>query len=378
MSNAQSRGVMEPFKNLFNKSVAENIADAVKRNYSAFNKKAFLKNIDKELDKLELKGRVHFLAVRLHDYLPKELGESIHFLLGALKQNEKDHQGISGMAVWPLTHFVSLYGLENFELSMLALKEMTKEFTSEFAVRPFFVKDQKKVMKFFKEWVDDESEHVRRWVSEGSRPLLPWGMKLQDFVSDPELTWIFLEKLKNDPSEYVRKSVANHINDHSKNHPDFVVEKLLEWHKSNNKSDDLSWIIKHASRSLIKKGNKKAFQLHGVESFNIKVVEQKILSKKVKIGEVLRVSITLQNASNKKAQIILDHDIHLLRANGKHNVKVFKGKKMLLLPKEKIQIKLSIPFKVVTTRAYYPGKHFWNVKINGTSELPLPFQLSLK
>lgn len=369
---------MEPFKNLFNPRVALQIADAIKRNDSSFDKKAFLKNIEKELEPLELKGRVHFLAEKLHQFLPTDLDVALSLLVGALKQDDKDAVGVSGMAVWPLTHYVSLYGLEHFDLSMNALKEMTKQFTSEFAVRPFFIRDQKRVLKLFKEWMNDENEHVRRWVSEGSRPLLPWGMKLHEFVIDPDLTWVFLEKLKNDPSEYVRKSVANHINDHSKNHPDYVVQKLLDWHHSKSKTDEMTWVIKHASRSLIKKGHKKAFLLHGVKASKIKVSSESILTKKIKVGESLKISVSLVNESNQKAEIILDHEIHLLRANGKHNVKVFKGKKLSLEAKEKKKIELSIPFKEVTTRAYYPGKHFWNVKINGVSEKKIPFQLLAK
>lgn len=366
---------MEPFKNLFNQKSAELIADAIKRNHSSFDKKAFLKNIDKELSPLELKERVHFLAEKLYAFLPKDVETSIPLLIGALKQDAHDVKGVSGMTVWPLTHYISLYGLDHFDLSLNALKEMTKQFTSEFAIRPFFIKDQKRVLNQFSEWIDDESEHVRRWVSEGSRPLLPWGMKLNDVARDPDLTWMFLEKLKNDPSAYVRKSVANHINDHSKNHPDYVIEKLLGWHKSKNKTVEMSWIIKHASRTLIKKGHKRAFLLHGVKTSKIKVVEQKILTKKITLGESLKVSVTLVNETSTKTQVIIDHEIHFLKANGKHSVKVFKGKKIVLNSGERQKLELSIPLKAVTTRVYYAGKQCWNVLVNGVSEKDIPFKL---
>jgi hypothetical protein len=207
---------------------------------------------------------------------------------------------------------------------------------------------------------------------------LPWGQKLHRFALNPKTTWELLDKLKNDPSEYVRKSVANHINDHSKNHPDFVIEKLLKWHQKKIKTDELIWLIKHASRSLVKKGFKKAFVLHGVEDDNVKLIGQKILNKKVKIGESLIVEVTLKNYSNKSSKVIIDHEIHLLKANGSHNVKVFKGKKITFKPKEKQIIEMKVPLKLVTTRVYYSGEHFWNVKINGASGKPLPFTLLFK
>lgn len=368
---------MEPFKNLFNKVVAEKIAHAIKRHYPDFNKSSFLKNIEAELAPLELKGRVVFLAEKLHHHLPENPQTTIPFLVGAVKKDESDKVGLEGFALWPLTHFISVYGLDHFDLSMNALKEMTKAFTGEFAVRAFFIAHEKKALKYFKDCLSDENEHVRRWASEGSRPLLPWGQKLEAFVVDPELTWTILEKLKNDPSEYVRKSVANHINDHSKNHPDYVIEKLLVWHHSKNKTPELTWVIKHASRSLIKKGYKKAFLLHGVEESKVKVLEQKILTKKIKMGESLKVQVTLQNMTKKSAQIILDHEIHLLKANGKHSIKVFKGKKINLSGNETINLEMNIPFKVVTTRVYYSGEHHWNSKINGVSEKAISFALKV-
>ena len=359
---------MEPFKNLFNKAVATRISNAIKKHYPDFNSTSFLKNIDKELLPLELKERVAFITSRLHTHLPEDPEQSIPILVKSLDK-------LAGFSLWPLTHYIAVYGLDHFDLSMNALKEMTKLFTSEFAVRPFFIKDQKRALKLFKVWAGDENEHVRRLVSEGSRPLLPWGQKLHGFVLDPEVSWNLLEKLKNDPTEYVRKSVANHINDHSKNHPDYVIEKLLEWHHSLDKTPELTWVIKHASRSLIKKGLKKAFLLHGVEDSKIKLIEQKILNKKIKLGQKLIVEVTLKNLSKTTAQIILDNEMHFLKANNKHSIKVFKGKKISLSANQTIKVEMAIPLKIVTTRVYYPGVQYWTVKINGVSGILEPFTL---
>lgn len=367
---------MEPFKNMINEKIAEQTAQAISRHYEAFDKKKFLKNIARELAPLELKERVVLIAHKLKENLPEDMKISLRILRGAIKQNDNDQIGLSGFGVWPLTEYVSRFGLVEFDLSMEVLKEMTKVFTGEFAVRAFFLNDEKRTLKFFKQWVKDDNVHVRRLVSEGSRPLLPWGQKLPNFVKDPTITWELLEILKHDEEEYVRKSVANHLNDHSKNHPDLVVDKLLEWQKKHSNDENLSWIIRHASRTLIKKGHPRAFKLHGVEPGRIKVLSQKILTKKVNLGKTLEVEVEFQNLGKKKLKVILDHEVHLLRANNKHNVKCFKGKSMELLPLEIKKVAFSLALRPVTTRTYYSGKHFWNIKVNGISEDKIAFTLN--
>lgn len=368
---------MEPFKNMINDKVAKQISEAIIRNYPEFDKKRFLRNIDKELSSLELKDRVIFIAEKLNKFLPEGPRKSLPILRGAIQQNENDHGGVIGFATWPLTEYIARFGLLDFDLSMDTLKEMTKVFTAEFAVRNFFIHDEKRALRHFEIWVNDNNFHVRRLVSEGSRPLLPWGKKLSSFELDPKITWGFLEILKNDESEYVRKSVANHLNDHSKKHPDLVVKKLLEWKKSRDFNKNLDWVIRHASRTLIKKGHPKAFLFHGVEAGEVEVLSQQIITKRIDLGDVLRVEVEFKNKSSKKLKIILDHEVHLLRANNKYNIKCFKGKNLELKPSEKTKLAFNIPIKKVTTRAYYGGKHFWNIKVNGISEKRMPFILNV-
>ena len=368
---------MEPFKNMINTNVALQTAKAIARNYNDFNQKNFMKGMQDSLAPLELKDRVIFLAMRLKDFLPEDQKKALKILKGAIKQNDKDSIGLSGFGAWPLTEYVARFGLEHFDLSMEVLKEMTKVFTAEFAIRAFFIHDEKRTLKYFESWVNDSNEHVRRLVSEGSRPLLPWGQKLHSFVKDPLVTWDLLESLKDDESEYVRKSVANHVNDHSKHHPDLVVKKLLDWKKTNGSDKNVDWVIRHASRTLIKKGHQKAFLLHGVESGLVEVITQKILTKKVNLGSVLQVEVEFKNMGKKKLKIILDHEVHLLKANQTHNVKCFKGKSVELEAMEQIKMSFNIPLRPVTTRTYYSGKHYWNIKVNGKSEERLAFTLTV-
>ena len=365
---------MEPFKNKLNTKVASQIAAAIAKVDPSFNHIAFNKNLTRDLELLELKERVQYLSDKIYQHLNKDITKSIPILVKALK---KDQKNLKGFAVWPFTHYVATYGLDHFEISFDALKEMTKIFTSEFAVRAFFEKDSKRTLVEFKKWLNDENEHVRRLVSEGSRPLLPWGQKLHEFVSDPLLTWEFLDYLKNDSSEYVRKSVANHLNDHSKNHPEFVLKKLSDWNKDYSKDLQVQWIIKHAMRTLVKKGNSEALKLMGIKKCKIKLTKCLIEPKKIKLGESFKIDMVLVNLESKKINIIIDHEISLLKANGTYTQKVFKGKKIILLPKQKLSIDFKISFKKVTTRVYHPGKHFYAAKINGETQKPIEFRLTL-
>ena len=366
---------MEPFKNKLNEEAAKRIACAIKRGYPTFPEEKFLHNIAKELAPLELKERNIFLKNRLVKFLPEDKKKCFPILVDALKKNEKDEVGLSGFLVWPLTEFIAEHGLEHFELSMYALYQMTKVFTAEFAVRNFFLRQEDKTLILFKLWAKDECEHVRRLVSEGSRPLLPWGKKLSKFAQNPEKTWPLLEALKNDSSLYVRKSVANHINDHSKNHADLVVKKLKAWKKAYPENKNINWIIRHGTRTLIKKGDQKALELHGIKKVKIKIKYQKILTKQVKMGNALQVELAIANPSNKNITLLIDHEIELLGARGKYRSKVFKGKKVIFRAKEIKIISSQIKIKAVTVRKYYLGTQYWCPIINGEKKKKLAFLL---
>lgn len=362
---------MEPFKNKINDDTVKQISKNIKRHYLEFNETLYCKNINSELSDLELKDRIKFLSKKLHAFLPKD------FKLAAkiLKKAVGPSSTLSGFNVWPLTEYISTYGEDELDLSLEVLKEMTKVFTSEFAVRVFFIKNPKRTLGIFKEWARDENEHVRRLVSEGSRPLLPWGQKISEFVKSPQLTLDLLELVKNDESLYVRKSVANHLNDHSKNHPDLVIKTLQNWKKADPKNKNIEWIIRHASRTLVKKAHPKALALHGVSNKKIDVLSLKLKTNHIKINECLEISVTILNKSKTKSLVILDVDLHLLKANNSYNVKCFKGKKVSLNPDEKKLVLLKIPLKKVTTRTYYSGIQYLSCKVNGTSTPKKLFKL---
>lgn len=365
---------MEPFKNLINEKVMAKMSQLLSDHGAKFNHERFLKNSKKELSTKELKERVAFVALRLNESFEGDYQSSIKSLLKI--QKNKLAEGLSGFELWPLTHFISEYGLDNFEVSLSAIGELTKDFTGEWAIRPFLIKDLKKTKKFLDLWSESDCHHQRRLVSEGTRPLLPWGIKLHEFQNSPQIMWPYLEKLKNDESMYVRKSVANHINDHTKKQSEFVISKLVTWNKNKKITDDEKWIIKHALRTLIKAAHPEALELIGVKSNFAFASGIKLRKDKIKMGETLIIDGVIKSTATSLEKIIVDVEVHLLKSNGSYNVKCFKGKTLQLEGNQKVAVELKIPFKEVTTRKYYSGKHYVNLLVNGKRFKKLNFDLN--
>ncbi len=366
---------MEPFKNHLNEQAACKIAQAIYVQYPQFDRALFSENLSQKLQPLALKERMRLLAQRLIDQLPQDIEYSFDILVRALKNEASNPLGLSGFLVWPLTEVIAQTGMQDFECAMNALKETTKVFTSEFAVRPFFIEHESKTLEQFSKWLNDPNEHVRRLVSEGSRPLLPWGQKLSRFVENPHLTWPFLDALKGDPALYVRKSVANHINDHSKKSPEFVLDRLQKWQQKGEKNLHIEWLIRHATRTLIKKGVSSAFELQGITQNKVTLIDAKIITPSIKLGMSLKVEVVVFNQSPESVRVMLDHELDLLRANGKHHIKVFKGKIISLASGETQKIALALTLKAVTVRRYYSGRQFWCIKLNGCDTPKQPFEL---
>jgi 3-methyladenine DNA glycosylase AlkC len=245
---------------------------------------------------------------------------------------------------------------------------MTVLFTSEWAVRPFIHHDPKETMKYLLVCAQDSDSHVRRWASEGSRPRLPWGERLQDFVRDPSPTLPILEQLKFDPELYVRKSVSNHLNDIAKDHPDLVVKILTAWKKEAGikHADKIDWIIRRSLRTLIKQGHAGALNLIGIsQKVKIKLVDFKVVQKKIKLGDRIHFEFEIQSLSNQSHQLVVDYIIHFVKSNKKTAPKVFKLKMIELPAKAKIRIEKKHHIKKITTREYYPGLHLLEIQVNG-------------
>jgi 3-methyladenine DNA glycosylase AlkC len=305
------------------------------------------------------------MAEVLRECLPSDYPEALEILMQILgPENPKIREMFEHeLQLMPIEHFVGAYGLDHFEISMQALYEITQRFTAEFAIRPFLIRYEKETLEVLSKWVRDDNEHVRRLVSEGTRPRLPWAMRLPAFIENPRLTLKLLEKLKDDPSEYVRRSVANHLNDVTKDNADLVVSVLKRWAKEASK--ERQWIIRHALRSLVKQGHTGALEVLGYGPPEVKLVCFCVQTPTLQFGDALEFSFALQSEGKRSQKLVVDYVIHFVKANGSRSAKVFKLSTRTLKGGECLELERVHKIRSITTRKYYAGVHRVEVQING-------------
>lgn len=343
------------------KRIAKSVALVV----PGFNAKAFQKDAERGLDELELKARVHHLIAVLHRHydLPfKQLSKHLQKLPQVWDRGSATDSK-AGFAAWPLIDYVAVHGLQHPKEALQTLEKLTPLFSAEFAIRPFIQQHTDFTYATLLEWCEHPSEHVRRLASEGSRPRLPWGMRLPQFIHNPEPLVSILEKLKADDSLYVRRSVANNLNDISKDNPEWMINLCERWLADSHEHTD--WIVKHALRSLVKAGDVRVFPLLGYAAKpSVVVSEIQLDKKKINRGDSIGFSCSI--SGGKTAQnLVVDYVIYFMKANGKLAPKVFKLKNIALAAKETIVITKQHSFKPITTRRYYAGQHQLAIHVNG-------------
>ncbi len=305
---------------------------------------------------LELKDRVKHLVGVLHDYLPADFAETAGILVG-LKDNwvaGDPDDNYRGFAAWPVIDYIGEHGLSHPQEALAALRELTPFFSAEFAIRPFIIRHPDITLRYLHEWTDDPDEHVRRLVSEGSRPRLPWGQQLPAIIADPSANLELLEKLKDDRSEYVRRSVANHLSDISKDHPDTVVAVCRRWQKG--AGPERLWIIRHATRTLVKAGHPAVFGLLGFTDKPRLELESLSLSRQaIRLGESVEFSLCLKSHGDVPQRVVLDYAVHHVKANGKTSPKVFKLRTLEIAPGATAEIVKRHAIRPITTRQVLPG-----------------------
>jgi len=275
-------------------------------------------------------------------------------------------------AGWAMVDYAAEYGLDEPKLSLDLLEEWTSAFSAEFAVRAFIERYPKEFKKVVFAWCGSEDEHVRRLASEGMRPRLPWGKQLPEFIKDPSLGIEVSDRLKADESLYVRRSVANHLNDISKDHADRVVEVCEGWladhERGRVEGDRVGWVVKHATRTLVKAGHAGVFPLLGYTAEpKLKLGELRVEKAKLSLGESLVFSVEICSAAGESQRVVLDYALHLMKANGQQVAKVFKGKELKLEEGERVVFEKSHPLKKITTRRYYSGMQQVEILVNGQS-----------
>ena len=360
---------MEPFKNRISADLVGHISAQLQAHVKGFERIGFEKAILKELDDLELKERAQLIADHLHEALPtvtKKRAAILRAMLhprGTEKGQQSDAEGITGWGMFPLGMVVGQHGLKDFEGSLELLKDMTGHFSSEFDVRYFLIEDQERALAVMSDWVDHPDFHVRRLLSEGTRPRLPWGMQLPRLIDDPSPMLPLLEALRDDKEEYVRLSVANHLNDIAKDHPDLVAKLAKKWLKAASPAREK--LVRHACRSLIKQGHRPTLEAFGLGAPQIAEPTIKIGTKTIQYGDALQFSATLTSTFKKPQFLVIDYLVHFKKANGECVGKVFKWKKLTLAPGERVEIEKAHAIKPITTRRYYSGKQGLSLRING-------------
>ncbi len=373
---------MEPFKNVFSPSLVVLLSDNVHRVDQGFDRDGFVAAVMRDLEGLELKDRVQLLADMLAEHLPsgtlarlRILEAILHPEEGDSPQQSSDRHGMRGFAVWPLTLVVGQHGRDEFDASLNLLRAMTKRFTSEFGIRYFLLDDQPRTLAAMTAWVADTSHHVRRLVSEGTRPRLPWAPQLPNLIEDPAPMLPILERLRDDPEEYVRRSVANHLNDISKDHPDLVADIALTWADPGNQARQR--LLRHACRSLIKTGHPGALQVFGHGAPEIQIADFQVTPERIELGQSVELSAHLTSRSAKPQSLVVDIVAHFLKANGQYGAKVFKGSHLTLGPKEVAHFKRKLPLRPITTRRYYSGRQRLSLRINGQDFGDVAFDLAV-
>ena len=347
----------EPLKNLFSKELINSLAKNIKQHYKKFNTNAFIGDVfDNTWNEKELKQRMRHITICMHKHISLPYPQQVQILSTVAPQ-------FKGFIAMFFPDFIEVYGLNDLTTSIKALELFTQYSSSEFAVRPFIIKYPKQMVKQHLEWAQHKNHHIRRLASEGIRPRLPWAMALTEFKKDPTPILPILELLKNDESEYVRKSVANCLNDISKDHADAVLQIVNIW-KGNSKETD--WIVKHASRGLLKQGNVSALQSFGLnDQVNAKVAKLEISKTKLKIGDEFNFETTIELLDKTAHNIRVEYNIYFMKSNGKHSPKIFQIGTYLLNPKQEITIKRKHRFADLTTRKHYTGEHTLAIVVNG-------------
>lgn len=322
-----------------------------------------LRALTPRLAPLELKDRVRLVRDTLRDILPARYPQALAILLAVARQ-----PALKGFDLWPITEYVQAYGLDDFDRSLRALHQLTQRFTAEFALRPFLKQDPARTFAVLERWAADASHHVRRAASEGSRPRLPWGERVPALIEDPRPGLAVLEKLRFDPELYVRKSVANHLNDISKDHPALVITTLRRWQREAGPAQraNARWIVRHALRGLIKQGHPGALRLIGVSHrADVAVRDFTMARKRLRVGDTLHFTLAVESTSPSPQRVVVDYILHFVNASGSHGVKVFKLKTFELPGKGRVELSKSHSLKPITTRTYYPGEHRLQIQVNG-------------
>ncbi|MHB9781710.1 hypothetical protein ACXM1Q_003030 [Streptococcus sp. 10F2] len=342
---------MADLRDMYTEEKLKEIAAVFEAVESTFPTATFLTDVQKNgWEELTLRERHERLARVLMVCLARPFHQVAPFL-------QEVGSKVQGFTWLFLPDLVALFGLEDFQASMQTLEVLTESSSAEFAIRPFLMLDFLNTFEQMKSWAVSPNEHHRRLASEGLRPNLPWGKKIPGLDQYRLQIWSLLETLKGDSSLYVRKSVANHLNDWTRIHPDQVLDLLESWQGSSKEAD---WIIKRAARNLLKAGHPRALALFGYESRQD--VERVFwsFSNQIESGEHMVLDYEVQ--LTQKGPLRLELQVDFMKSNGKQSSKTF-----MLRDREAtiLQGQWTYDWVDKTTRKHWNGQHSLRLLLNG-------------
>lgn len=362
---------------LFNPAKVSYLAELIVAVYPGFAQQSFHQEVISAFPELELKERITHITNCLCNYLPDDYPEALTIILESLPLEldpSKTDDDFGDFIFSPLSLYVALYGCQAdyLDMSLRGLKELTKRFSAEYAVRYFINAFPDETLAFLLECATDENYHVRRWASEGTRPKLPWAQKVSIDYGQP---LPILAILYADKTRYVTRSVANHLNDISKLNPTLVIDTLKGWIESQKQTEqEMAFIVKHALRTLTKQGHQNALNLIGFDTKpDIAISNFSTSTPQVKVGDAFEFSLDI--CSNKSQKLLVDYLMYFASDGKKPTQKVFKLKQIELKNGETVTLKKKHPMRLMTTRRLTLGEHKIVLQVNGQTFDSLIFEL---
>ncbi|GGC71770.1 hypothetical protein GCM10011387_26630 [Pedobacter quisquiliarum] len=355
---------MSLLKDLYTPVFYNGIASCMQETLLGFDTQLFLEYIYvPAFETMELKARMKHTAMCMHQFMPASYSDAM-VLLVALIERLKAHGFLQErLEMMFLPAYIETYGLKHPQASIESMEIVTQYVSCEFAIRPFLNAHFEQTLNAMQVWTQHEHARVRRLATEGCRPRLPWGLAVDRLKKDPSPILPILEALKADTDEAVRRSVANNLNDISKDHPDVVLAIVKAWSGNSRETDA---IIKHGCRTLLKRGHTHVLEHYGLNAEKIILENFELLTPEVKIGGLLSFKFQVGNVGDKAKTIRLEYAIYYRKANGQLNRKVFKISERIYQAGQLENISRNQSFKLISTRKYYEGEHAIEVLINGS------------
>ncbi len=368
---------MEAFKDKITRAsitaLAEHLAAAPDSAAAALDTRRFIRAATRGLEPLELKARVGHVADALVGLLPSSFPDAARLIRASVERlSPAEREACSMWAFWPLCTFAERAGLQHPKQALAVMHGLTALASCEFAIRPYLERDLEGVLETLRVWTRDPDVHVRRLVSEGTRPRLPWGTRLRHLQKDPRPALGLLDALYRDPALYVRRSVANHVGDIAKDHPELAVELARRW-CAEDPTDETRWVARHALRGPVKRGHKGALAVLGYGPARCRDVALELGARRVRFGGELELRACLR--SRVEQELMIDYAVHHKKANGELSAKVFKWKRLRATKGQQLELRKRHALRAISTRRYYSGLHRVELLINGAAMARAEFTL---